>query len=96
MIAKHEMLAAAMHQTSAFCTEAGSSTSSPGHFTLSASSVRDWMCAGISVDALKKTKIPFLSGIKKQFPFYRSSVREPNEIKKLYMIHFMKLCNDIT
>jgi hypothetical protein len=54
------------------------------------------MGAGINVEALKKTKIPSLSGIEKQFPFDLSGVHEQNEINKLYIIHFMKLCNDFT
>jgi histidinol phosphatase-like PHP family hydrolase len=38
------------------------------------------MGAGISVDALKKTKIPSLSRNEQQFPFDWASVHEPNEI----------------
>jgi len=59
-------------------TGAGSSASNSGHFTLSAHSVRDWMGAGIRVDALKKTKIPSLSRNEAQFPFDWPSVQEPN------------------
>jgi hypothetical protein len=50
------------------CTGAGSSSSNPGHFTLSAHSVRDWMGAEISVDALKKTKIPSLQEMNNNSP----------------------------
>jgi hypothetical protein len=53
------------------------------------------MGAGISVDALKKTKTPSLSRNEQLFPFDCASVHKPNEIKKLFMICFMKLCNDI-
>jgi hypothetical protein len=54
------------------------------------------MGARISVDALKKTKIPSLSRNEQKFAFDWTSVHEPNEIKKLYMIHFIKLCSGIT
>jgi len=54
------------------------------------------MGARISVDALKKTKIPSLSRNEQKFAFDWASVHEPNKIKKLNMIHFIKLCNGIT
>jgi hypothetical protein len=54
------------------------------------------MGAGMSLDALKKTKIPSLSRNEQQFHFDWASVHEPNVIKKLYMICFIKLHNDIT
>jgi hypothetical protein len=54
------------------------------------------MGAGISLDALKKKKIPSLSRSEQQFPFDWASMHEQDEIKKLYTICFIKLCNDIT